>query len=133
MNVAVTIVDGPIEKMAPAWNVPGAGATLAFEGIVRPTEDGQPLIAIDYEAYEPMATKVLARIATRSREDFGLLGIVVEHSRGRVAVGECSFRLRVASLHRKEALAAMDRFIDELKCDVPIWKKPIFHDSTITS
>jgi molybdopterin synthase catalytic subunit len=52
----------------------------------------------------------------------------VEHSRGRVAAGECSFRLRVAASHRPEALRAVEEFIDRMKRDVPIWKTPVYAD-----
>jgi molybdopterin-guanine dinucleotide biosynthesis protein A len=51
-----------------------------------------------------------------------LVGIAVEHSRGRVQPGECSFRLQMAAKHRQEALAAMAEFIDRMKRDAPIWK-----------
>jgi len=133
MSAQVAIIDGPLLETAGAWSVAEAGAIVTFAGVVRPTEDGRPLLALDYEAYEPMATKTLQRIAAKHMDRFGLLGMSVEHSRGRVAVGACSFRLRVAARHRKEALDAMDTFIDELKRDAPIWKRPVFADATSTA
>jgi molybdopterin synthase catalytic subunit len=124
MSIQVHIVDGALGETAP-WRIEGAGAVLCFEGIVRPTEDGQPIAALDYEVYEPMASKVLAQIAEDLAASHGLLAVRVEHSRGRVGAGRCSFRLCVASIHRKEGLDAMDRFIDRLKRDVPIWKRAV--------
>lgn len=73
-----------------------------------------------------MTSNMLRRLGERLLAEHGLVGICVEHSVGRVAVGDCSFRLRVAARHRKEALAATDRFIDEMKRDVPLWKTPVF-------
>ncbi len=125
MKLAVSVVEGPLAETAPAWAPPGAGAVVCFEGVARPTEHGEPIAALEYEAYEPMAGRELERLAREVMDEFGLLGVFVEHSRGRVAVGERSFRLRVAAPHRKEALAALDRFIDRLKQDVPIWKKAV--------
>jgi molybdopterin synthase catalytic subunit len=55
----------------------------------------------------------------------GLVAILVEHSKGFVPVGQCSFRLLVAGTHRRESLAAMSEFIDRMKRDVPIWKKGV--------
>ncbi len=128
MKLAVRIVDGPLAETAPVWAPPGAGAVVCFEGVARPTEHGEPIATLDYEAYEPMASRELERLAREVLHEFGLLGVLVEHSRGRVAVGERSFRLRVAALHRKEALAALERFIDRLKQDVPIWKQAVAFD-----
>lgn len=125
MSVRVTISDGPLGAAKPE-RVEGAGAVVAFEGVVRRMEDGEALVALDYQAYEPMATRQLTRLGEELSGRFGLLGVFVEHSRGRVAVGEVSFRLVVAAPHRKEALRAMDEFIDRMKRDVPIWKSPVW-------
>ena len=82
--------------------------------------------ALDYQTYEPMAQSMIAQIGNELIAKHGLFGMFVIHSRGRVRVGECSFRLTIAARHRKEALKAMDEFIDRLKQDVPIWKKPVW-------
>lgn len=103
----------------------GHGALLTFEGIARPTENDEPIVALDYEAYEPMASNMMRRIGQRLEEELELMGLCVEHSIGRVHAGDRSLRLRIAAIHRKEALQAADRFIDELKRDVPIWKSPV--------
>ena len=124
--VGVRITDGPLSP-APAARPPNnAGAVLCFEGIVRPEEDGRPLAALDYEAYQPMAGTLLRRLAEEIAARHGLIALTVEHSRGRVAAGECSFRLTVASRHRPEALRAVEQFVDRMKRDVPIWKTPVF-------
>lgn len=122
MNVKVSILDGPLPAVQ-ALRIDGAGAVICFEGVVRPTENGHGIDALDYETYEPMAQKMLAQLAERAIERFGLLAVHVEHSRGRVPAGGCSFRMIVASPHRAEGLAAMGWFIDQMKQDVPIWKR----------
>jgi molybdopterin synthase catalytic subunit len=126
MSVRIAILDGPLPARPQADPVEGAGALLVFEGMVRRLESEREIAALDYAAYEPMATSELRRLSEEVLRKHGLIAIEVEHSRGRVAVGECSFRLLVAAPHRKEALAAMDEFIDRLKRDVPIWKKAVW-------
>ena len=127
MSISTHILPGPLPPEPVAWqSPPGAGAVVRFEGVARPREGDRAIDALDYEAYEPMASRTLRGLAERICAEHGLLGICVEHSAGRVAVGECSFRLRVAGAHRREALAAMGQFIDQLKQDVPIWKKPVW-------
>jgi molybdopterin synthase catalytic subunit len=126
----VSIVDGPVPSASRAHE-PGAGGVLVFEGFVRDIEprDGDPsarIEALNYHAYEPMAQNQVIRIGDELIVKHGLLGLSVIHSRGRVRVGECSIRVVISSRHRKEALAAMDQFIDLLKKDVPIWKEPVW-------
>ena len=128
MSVTVSIIDGPLGApvMAPDAAHPGrTGALLVFEGIVRREENGGDIEALAYEAYEPMASLVLEKIAAEMVEKHGLLGLCVEHSRGVVPVGRASLRVTVASAHRAASLAAMAEFIDLLKRDVPIWKKAV--------
>jgi molybdopterin synthase catalytic subunit len=76
--------------------------------------------------HDPMATRRLTRLTESLLDGHGLIAMRVEHSRGRVPVGRCSLRLQIASRHRKEAIQAMEVFIDRLKQDVPIWKKAVF-------
>ncbi|MCC7409767.1 MAG: molybdenum cofactor biosynthesis protein MoaE [Phycisphaeraceae bacterium] len=124
MNIHVSITDGSLPPSSARRDY-DAGAVLYFEGVVRPTEDGQPLEALDYEVYEPMARRTLAQLAEQAGQRFKLLSVEVEHSRGKVSAGACSFRLCVASSHRAEAIEATAWFIDRMKQDVPIWKRPI--------
>jgi molybdopterin synthase catalytic subunit len=121
----IDVIDGPLPAASAAPHVENAGALICFEGIVRPLEDGRRIAALDYEAYEPMAGAQLRRLAERMLHRHGLLAVRVEHSRGRVPAGACSFRLRIASRHRPEALRAVEEFIDTMKRDVPIWKTSV--------
>lgn len=125
MSVRVAIIDGPLSPRAPATAGPSAGAVVVFEGVVREREGDGAIVALDYEAYEPMASRMIEAVGRDVVTRHGLVSLSCEHSRGRVAVGERSFRLVIAAPHRKEALAAADEFIDRLKRDVPIWKRGV--------
>lgn len=127
MSVQIQIHQGPLEAATPLPN-PGGGAVVCFDGIVRPVEDGKFISGLNYQVYELMAQKQLQKLAHQAVTQFHLLAIAIEHSKGFVPSHQCSFRMQVASLHRKEALTAMDWFIDQLKCDVPIWKQPVTMD-----
>ena len=134
MSVDVAIMDGPLDAAAGACSACGgadhrAGAKVVFDGVVRAIEEGRPLIALEYQTYEPMAQNQLRDLAADIIAKHGLLGVIVRHSRGRVPVGAVSFRMTVLAPHRKEALTAMDEFIDRMKRDVPIWKSPVFAES----
>jgi molybdopterin synthase catalytic subunit len=126
MSVGVHIVDGAVRAEAAGSDVRPAGAVLVFDGVVRPIEEGRELAALEYHAYEPMATRELAALGEDVVRKHGLMGLRCVHSRGRVGVGECSMRVTIWSAHRAGALAGMGEFIDRLKKDVPIWKKPVW-------
>ncbi len=143
MRVIAEILEGPISESAVGQVLSRAkgtalgesteetGARVRFEGIVRRTErnsDGgdSALVALDYEVYEPMASAQLLALAKRIGLAHDLQAIVTLHSRGRVPVGEVSFVLIIDSAHRREGLAAATEFIDDLKRDVPIWKRAVW-------
>jgi molybdopterin synthase catalytic subunit len=126
MSIEVFITDGPLADVPQPWQPAGAGAVVLFDGVVRGTEEDRPIQALDYDVYDPMATRQLTQLAESLCKQHGLVAVRVEHSRGRVPVGRCSFRLQIAAKHRKQAIQAMDEFIDRLKQDVPIWKKAVF-------
>lgn len=130
MSVKTYITEGPLPPIV-AWNPIGAGAVISFEGVVRPVENGRTLRSLVYEVYEPMATQQLRDLAQELAASHGLTAIIVEHSRGVVPVGQCSFRLRIAATHRKEALEAMELFIDRMKQDVPIWKRQVYAQEAV--
>jgi molybdopterin synthase catalytic subunit len=127
MIVEIDIVDGPIAAEK-THDYGGAGAVLTFCGVVRPVEDGRPLDALHYDTYEPMAQNMLRDVAKQVGEQHDVLAMFITHSRGRVGIGECSFAMTIVSKHRKESLSAMDAFIDRMKQDVPIWKRPVWQE-----
>jgi molybdopterin synthase catalytic subunit len=132
MTQAVTVLirDGALTAPPPEMASDSTGAVLHFRGVVRRTEQDQQIHGLDYAAYQPMAERTLEQIAREAIDRFGLLAIHVEHSKGFVPVGGCSFELIITASHRREALDAMDWFIDRLKQIVPIWKQPVFVDSS---
>ena len=125
MAVMASIQAGSLTDTSQTFPCVGAGAIVSFEGRVRPVEDGRSIRGLCYEAYEPMARDMLESIGEELVQAFGLVGLRVEHSKGLVLAGECSFRLQVAGRHRQESLAAIGEFIDRLKRDVPIWKTAV--------
>ena len=100
-----------------------AGACVAFEGWVRNRNEGQPVLALDYEAYAPLAEKEGARILEEARGKFSLLGAVCAHRVGHLKLGELAVWVGVTAEHRGAAFDACRFIIDETKARVPVWKK----------
>lgn len=101
---------------------PERGAVVVMQGTVRGTEDGRPIDAIVYEAYEPMALKVMARVVEEASRRWSIR-VVVRHRVGPVPVGEAAVIVACAGVHREEAFAGCRFVIDEVKAKAPIWKR----------
>ncbi len=102
-----------------------SGAVVEFAGIVRGEEDGGPIAALDYEAYEAMARSEMERILQELSVQFPCHEVEIVHRVGRVPVGEASILVRIAAKHRAEAFGLLTEFMDRLKRDVPVWKKAV--------
>ncbi|HWE02978.1 MAG TPA: molybdenum cofactor biosynthesis protein MoaE [Tepidisphaeraceae bacterium] len=105
-----------------------AGGVAAFLGVTRAEQSsgGQPLVALDYEAYAGMAESQLNDLARRARERGPILKLALLHRIGRVGIAEPSVVIAVSTPHRAEAFEACRWLIDTLKAEVAIWKKEIW-------
>lgn len=119
------------QKIADGLKAPEDGASAVFEGIVRNNTRGRPTLYLDYEAYESMAINQLEKLARQSLEQFKVRDVRLVHRLGRLAIGETSVLIVVASSHRAAAFEACRWLIDTLKKTVPIWKKEYFQDGAI--
>ena len=109
------------------------GAVVAFDGIVRNNSRGRQTLHLDYEAYEEMALRQMSELAVEARTRFRVRHVTIVHRLGRLAVGETSVLIVVASAHRAQAYEASRFLIDTLKKTVPIWKKETFVDGAVWS
>jgi molybdopterin synthase catalytic subunit len=101
---------------------PRVGALAEFTGTVRGEENGGPIGALVYEAYQPMAETVMRRLLTELAAAHPCLAVRVQHRIGAIRVGEAAIHIAVQARHRAEAFALLAAFMDRLKQDVPIWK-----------
>lgn len=108
---------------------PASGAVVTFEGVVRDHDDGRGVTALHYEGH-PSAADVLHRVATAVTERWSAVTIAVEHRTGDLVVGDVALACAVASAHRADAFAACAALVDDLKAEVPIWKRQAFTDGT---
>jgi molybdopterin synthase catalytic subunit len=104
------------------------GAVVTFLGTVRDLTGEQVTVALDYEAYGPMAEKKMAEIEADTRARWPLGEIAMIHRLGRLEVGEISVAVAVSCPHRAQAFEACRHTIDRLKELVPIWKKENWAD-----
>jgi molybdopterin synthase catalytic subunit len=99
------------------------GAVVAFTGICRGAEDGEPIAALTLEHYPQMAEAEIARHVEEAERRWTLLGVTVIHRYGRIAPGEGIVLVLTASSHRQDAFAAAEFLMDYLKTRAPFWKQ----------
>ena len=105
-----------------------AGAVVLFLGTVRERTGAEVTLALEYDAYAPMARRQLEAIEAEVRSRWPVAGVAIAHRLGTLGVGEVSVAVAVSSPHRADAFEAARYAIDALKERVPIWKK----DHTLT-
>ncbi len=120
-----------VAEMLRSVLVPEAGGVDIFLGTTRNHSKGRKVVRLEYEAYVPMALKLMHGIEIEARQRWNLHGISMIHRIGVVPVMEASVVIAVSASHRREAFEACRFTIDELKKKVPIWKKEIFEDGEV--
>ena len=108
------------------WAVlPRCGAVVVFAGTVRDHAEGRPgVMSLEYEAYERVAISRMRAVAAGLRAQWPSLGRVgLLHRTGLLRPTEISVAVGVSAPHREEAFEAARAGIDEIKSQVPIWKR----------
>ena len=109
------------------------GAVVYFLGVVRGTEAGTNISALDYEAFQRMAEHQISLLFDELEKRWPLESVRLVHRVGVGKVSEPSLWVEVAAPHRGEAFAACQWLIDQLKQVAPIWKKPVAGDSPLAT
>lgn len=123
-SFAITFAPLCLEEVYGLADDAGNGAIVVMSGMVRNQTDGKAVVALEYQAYQPMALQVFAQIATQIRNTWlDVNRVVIHHRIGRLEIGEISVLVAVGCPHRSEAFAACQYAIDTLKHNAPIWKK----------
>ena len=109
-----------------AVDAPECGAVVRFSGIVRDHDGGRSVLSLDYRAH-PDAEQFLARCVREEHERSGLR-VAAVHRVGALRIGDAALVVAVASAHRAEAFAAVERLVQNIKDQVPIWKRQHHQD-----
>jgi molybdopterin synthase catalytic subunit len=130
--IDVRLLDRPVTPLDFDATPDDAGGECVFLGRTRrdvhPTHG--PLDRLGYEAYEPMALRVLTDLAEQAATRFDCRAVRLHHAVGDVPVGAASVLVQVLCGHRAEAFSACRFLIDALKAEAPIWKRERWSDGT---
>lgn len=100
-----------------------AGAIGTFTGIVRELAEEERTSRLEFEKYEPKASKVLDLIREELKQKEGILEVLIHHKTGVIKAGEDIVYIVIASAHRTELFPALSEAIERIKSEAPIWKK----------
>jgi molybdopterin synthase catalytic subunit len=126
------ITQDPIElnDLLAELTLPTTGAACVFTGMVRgETRRGEEhsTVALEYEAYQPMAEAKLHQVAEEIRARWpSVEGIAIVQRVGRLDPGTPTVLIACTAAHRDTGVFEAARYgIDRLKQIVPVWKKEI--------
>lgn len=117
-----------LDRCIAAVSGAGMGGIVTFTGMVRLQSRGTTIDHLEYEAYGPMAVRVMTQLCDEIEVEVAGTRIAVEHRVGNLAIGDIAVVIAAAAPHRAEAFTACRAMIDRLKDRVPIWKKEISVD-----
>lgn len=124
------LTEEPIDIAGLAGQIahPGCGAVLLFVGSVRDHNEQHRVEKLTYEAYRPMAKRVLERIVTELEAATPGLRVAIVHRLGEIPAGEASVAIATASPHRGASYEASRTALERLKQEAPIWKREHYDD-----
>ncbi|KAF9425980.1 Molybdopterin synthase catalytic subunit [Podila epigama] len=116
-----------LDHVAQLVRDPKAGAISTFSGTTRDNFEDKEVKTLAYEAYVPMAEQTMQKLIDSARAKWDdLIHVAIYHKIGDCPVGETSVVIAVSSGHRRQGLEAVAWLIDELKVQIPIWKKEVY-------
>ena len=107
------------------------GAVATFLGLVRNHNVGRVVGHLEYEAYDALAIRSFARIASETAARWPGVRLGIHHRTGRIEVGGASVAIAAASPHRGDAFAACRYAIERIKQIAPIWKREFFEGGDV--
>ncbi|HEU0087255.1 MAG TPA: molybdenum cofactor biosynthesis protein MoaE [Pseudonocardiaceae bacterium] len=126
------VTDEPLDVEEHARLVcgPSTGAVVSFSGVVRDHDAGRGVRALEYSAH-PSADGVITRVAAQvTAAHPAVQALAVSHRVGALAIGDSALACAVSAAHRQDAFAACAALVDEVKLQLPIWKRQEFLDGS---
>jgi MoaE-MoaD fusion protein len=120
-----------LEEVVQAVAGEAFGGLVTFVGNVRAQTRGKRVLRLEYEAYRPMAERLLEKLGEEVAERWPGARVAIVHRVGVLEPGEWAVVIAAAAPHRQEAFRACEHAIDRLKQDAPIWKKEVFADGEV--
>lgn len=106
------------------------GGVVLFSGEVRASNMNNEVSHIEYEAFKPLAEKIITKIVDEAIAKWKLEYAFCQHRIGKVGICESAVAVVTAAKHRKEAYLANQFIMHYVKHEAPIWKKEYLTDGS---
>ncbi|WP_366146557.1 molybdenum cofactor biosynthesis protein MoaE [uncultured Pseudokineococcus sp.] len=116
-----------VAEHAAAVEDAAAGAVVTFGGVVRDHDHGVGVARLEYSAH-PTAGRVVEEVAREVLAAHPVDALAVSHRTGALEVGDVAFAVAVSAAHRREAFAACEVVVEEVKARLPVWKHQLLSD-----
>lgn len=97
------------------------GAICIFIGIVKGKVENKKVYELEYEVYEPYASKKLQEIAEKYCTG-NVLDVHIYHRIGKLKPNEKILYIIVFAIDRKSAIKTCENIIEDVKNQIPIFK-----------
>jgi molybdopterin synthase catalytic subunit len=101
----------------------GVGAVVSFVGLVRDIGDGSHPHALTLDHHPATTQRTLAEIVAEAMQRWPVVDVEVIHRVGALDPADQVVLVLVAGAHRREAFAACEYVVDELKARMPFCKQ----------
>src|SRR5690625_927719 len=105
-----------------------ADANALIIGTVREWKECRKTLHLKYEAYVPMAVKMLEEIGKEIQAEWTQSKVAITHRIGHLDITDAAVVIAVSTPHRKASYEANEYAIERIKQIVPIWKKEHYED-----
>lgn len=99
------------------------GATAVFVGTMRDFNEGDNVSEMFLEHYPGMTERHLENICDLATGEYNLLESLIVHRVGAIKPNDPIVLVAVWTAHRKQAFAACQEIMEDLKSKAPFWKK----------
>lgn len=126
LRAVVTEEPLDVEEHARLVSRSTTGAVVTFSGLVRDHDGGRTVRVLEYSGH-PIADDVIARVAAQIAATHpAVQALAVSHRIGVLAIGDSALACAVSAAHRRDAFDACAALVDEVKLQLPIWKRQEF-------
>jgi molybdenum cofactor synthesis domain-containing protein len=130
LRAVVTEEPLDVEEHSRMVSSAATGAVVTFSGVVRDHDGGRSVHALEYSGH-PTAGEVIERVAAQVLAAHpAVQALAVSHRIGPLSIGDSALACAVSAAHRQEAFAACATLVDEVKMQLPIWKRQDFTDGS---
>ena len=86
MPVAVSVTEGPIDTVGllSELSKDGVGAIASFIGIVRPVNESEKVLSLEFETWDEKLPQVLMDIGNKALNKYNLHSVSITHRKGTV-------------------------------------------------